>query len=121
MTPPRKPSVRSRDIRADFEAGEGKYRVWLKIEKLDDGVVCILGGGERSHVGGLVVAEPGKKPFVHRREGHYDDLVLLPIAESACARFNKTVTAVGGVHVDNATKAEIDILVANCMELAKCI
>jgi hypothetical protein len=29
------------------------------------------------------------------------------------------VVAVGGVHVDNATKKEIDLLVENCKKLAK--
>ena len=104
-----------------LEAGKGKYRVWLKIEKLDAGVVCILGGGERSHVGGCVIAEPGKKPKVLDVEGHYDVQVLLPIAEAACRKYNMPAAALGGVHIDKATESEIQILVANCEELAKCI
>ena len=104
-----------------ISGGEGKYRIWLKVERLGDGMVCILGGGERSHVGGVVVKEPGKEAKVIGVDGHYDDRVLLPIAEAASRKYNMTVAALGGVHVDNATKAEIDILVANCMELAKCI
>jgi hypothetical protein len=104
-----------------ISAGEGRYRVWLKIEKLDDGIVCILGGGERSHVGGVVVKEPGKDAKVLAIEGHFDDQVLKPIAEAASRKYNMTVTALGGVHIDKATKEEIERLVANCRELAKCI
>lgn len=104
-----------------ISAGDGKYRVWLKIERLDDGMVCILGGGERSHVGGVVVKEPGKAARVLSVEGHFDDQVLLPIADAASRKYNMVVTALGGVHIDKATKKEIELLVANCMELAKCI
>jgi len=102
-------------------SGEGKYKVWLEEKKLDDGIIYILGGGERSHIGGVVICEPDKPSNVIRLEGHYDDIVLKPIAEEACKKYNKKVVAVGGVHVDNASKDEINILVNNCKELVKCI
>jgi len=102
-------------------SGEGKYKVFLEEKKLDDDIIYILGGGERSHIGGIVVCEPGKKPQVLALEGHYDHVVLKPIAEEACKKYNKKVIAIGGVHVDNASKEEIDILVKNCKELVKCI
>jgi len=102
-------------------SGEGKYKVFLEEKKIDDDLIYILGGGERSHIGGVVICEPRKKPEVIRLEGHYDDIVLKPIAEAACKKYNKRVAAIGGVHVDNATEEEIDLLVKNCKELAKCI
>jgi hypothetical protein len=98
-------------------SGEGKYKVFLEKKHLDDDIVYILGGGEKSHIGGVVVCEPGKETQVLALEGHYDYMVLQPIAEEACKKFNKKVVAVGGVHVDNASKEEIDILVKNCREL----
>jgi len=102
-------------------SGEGKYKVFLEEKKLDKDIVYFLGGGQKSHIGGLVICEPGKKPQVIRLEGHYDDIVLKPIAEAACKKYKTKVVAVGGVHVDNATKEEIDLLVKNCKELVKCI
>ena len=102
-------------------SGEGKYKVFLEEKKLDDGLIYILGGGEKSHIGGFVLCEPGKEPQVVRLEGHYDDIVLKPIAEAACKKYKTRIVAVGGVHVDNATKKEIDLLVKNCEELVKCI
>ena len=54
-------------------------------------------------------------------EGHYDYKVLIPIAEAAADKYHKKVVAVGGVHVDDATEEEINILVSNCKELIKCI
>ena len=102
-------------------SGEGKYKVFLEKKKIDDDLMYIIGGGERSHIGGVVICEPNKESQIIRLEGHYDDIVLKPIAEAACKKFKKTVAAIGGVHVDNASKEEIDILVKNCMELVKCI
>ena len=102
-------------------SGEGKYRVFLEEKKIDNDLLYILGGGERSHIGGVVICEPNKEPQVIRLEGHYDDIVLKPIAEAACKKYNKKVAAIGGVHVDNASQKEIDVLVKNCKELVKCI
>jgi len=102
-------------------SGEGKYKVWLEQKKIDDDLIYILGGGEKSHIGGVVICEPGKPTNVIRLEGHYDDIVLQPIAEKACGKYKTTVVALGGVHVDNATEEEINTLVENCKELVKCI
>jgi len=98
-------------------SGEGKYKVWLEKHELDEGLVFILGGGERSHIGGIVLCEPGKNSEVIRLEGHYDDIVLKPIAEAACKKYDIKIVAVGGVHVDDATQDEIDLLVENCKKL----
>jgi hypothetical protein len=101
--------------------GEGKYKVFLEEKKIGTDLLYILGGGERSHLGGVVICEPGKKTHTIRLESHFDDIVLQPIAEAACNKFKVKVVAVGGVHVDNASQEEIDILVKNCKELVKCI
>ena len=94
--------------------GEGKYKVWLEQKKIGADILYIIGGGERTHIGGVVICEPGKKPQAIRLEGHYDDIVLQPIAEHACKKYKTKVVAVCGVHVDNATQEEIDVLVENC-------
>ena len=100
-------------------SGEEKYKVWLEEKKVGDNKVYILGGGEQTHIGGIVFCEPNKEPQVVRLEGHYDDIVLKPIAEAACKKYKTKVVAVGGVHVDNATKDEIETLVRNCIDLIK--
>ncbi len=100
-------------------SGNGKYKVWLKHEKIGNDLVFFLGGGERSHIGGVVICEPGKKTHIIRFTGHYDDTVLKPIAEIACKKYKTKVVGVGGVHIDHATKHEIDLLVKNCMKLVE--
>jgi hypothetical protein len=102
-------------------SGEGKYKVWLLKKKIGNDHVYLLGGGEKSHIGGVVVCEPDKPPQVIRLSGHYDDVVIKPIAEAACTKYKTKVLAVGGVHVDHASQKEINILVENCKRLIACI
>ena len=82
-------------------SGEGKYKVWLEQKNIGNDLLYVLGGG--------------------RLEGHYDDVVLKNIAEAACKQYKTNVVAVGGVHVDNATKDEIKLLIKNCNDLVKYI
>jgi len=102
-------------------SGKGRYKVFLEKKDLSDDLVYILGGGEKSHIGGAVICKPGQKPHVLSIGTHHDYIVLTTIAKRACKKYNKTVVAVGGIHIDNATKEEIGILVKNCKELEKCI
>ncbi|MGA1975458.1 MAG: hypothetical protein ABSG92_07460 [Conexivisphaerales archaeon] len=101
--------------------GKGECKVWLRKEKVGEDLVYILGGGERLHVGTAVVTEPGKKARVVKPGNHHDYMVLKPMAEAASKKYGRTVAAVGGVHVDNASKDEIEPLVASWKELIKCI
>ena len=100
-------------------AGKGKYKVFLEKKELDDDLIYILGGGEKSHIGGVVICEPEKDPKVIKLEGHYDYVVLEPISVKACKKYNKKVVCIGGIHIDNATKEEIEIIVNNCKDLTK--
>ena len=102
-------------------SGEGKYKVWLTETTVGEDRVYHLGGGERSHIGGIVICEPGKNAQVIRLEHHYDDIILQPLAETACKKYKTTVVAVGGVHIDNASKEEINQIIQNCKELTTCI
>ena len=98
-------------------SGEGRYRVWVEKHQIGSDLLFVLGGGERPHVGGAVICEPGKAPLVLSRPSHYDTVVLVIIATAACQKHHKTVVAVGGVHIEHASKEEIDILVQNCRAL----
>ena len=101
--------------------GEGKYHVWLKYQDIGIQKIYILGGGENSHIGGVTICEVGKEPQNTRIDGHHDCVVTEPIAVAACAKYKVKVLCLGGVHVDNASKEEIDILVSNCKELIQFI
>lgn len=95
-------------------SGEGKLQVFLEKKYVGSDILYILGGGQKTHIGGVVICEPDKKSQVVKLGSHYDHLVLKPLAEAACKKYDVTVVAVGGIHVDNATKEEIDIVIRNC-------
>jgi gallate decarboxylase subunit D len=97
-----------------ISSGSGKYRVWLEKHQLGSDLVFFLGGGERPHVGGMVVCEKGKPAQVVSLEGHYDAMVLTFLAEAACKKYGQTVVLIGGIHIDRASKDEIETLVQNC-------
>ena len=102
-------------------SGEGRYKVWLDIKKLHNDILLILGGGEQPHIGAIIVIEPGKKPQIIRIATHYDHQVLTPLAKAAQKKYKTTIVAVGGIHIDNASKEEIQIIVENCRRLIPCI
>ncbi len=102
-----------------ISAGKGKYRVWLKEVSHGDDVVLFLGGGEKPHIGSVVLSEPGKKTRVLNRKGHFDWMVAKPIASIICKKKKKPVVCISGIHVDDATKEEIEILKNNCKLLEK--
>ena len=102
-------------------SGKGRYKVFLKKKEFGDDLIFILGGGEKSHIGGAVICQPEQRPYVLTYQNHHDYIVLKSIAKNACKKYNKTVIAIGGIHIDNATSEEIQIIIKNCKELIKCI
>ena len=100
-----------------ISTGKGKYTVWLEQHNIGSDVLFILGGGEKTHIGSVVISEPNNPLTVHRFGNHLDHQVLTPLIEAARHHFNTTIVVVGGIHIDNATKQDIDILIQNCKEV----
>ena len=102
-------------------SGSGKHKVWLKRIELDEDLVYVVGGGEKSHIGSVIIKVPGENCSVISRKCHHDHEVLQPLAEAICEKYSQTVVVVGGIHVDDATEEDIQIIKDNCKELEKCI
>lgn len=100
-----------------ISTGKGKHQVWLEKKSIGPDFLFILGGGELTHIGGIVLCEPGQPVKIIRLGSHYDYQVLKPIAETACHHYHTTAVAIGGMHIDHATKEDINIILANCQEL----
>ena len=95
-------------------SGEGKTRVWLKKEKIEDDLLIIVGGGEKTHIGNVVMSAPGHKTQILKYDNHKDYVVLEPIAKKVCEKYKKVVVVVGGIHIENASKKDIELIIKNC-------
>ena len=108
--------------------GNGKYKIWLKEQKLDNGIVLIIGGGKQSHIGTVILSEPrmsrtGKgistTSQVINVFGHKEEDIAREFAEKICIKKKVPVLCVCGIHIDCATKKDIKILVSNAKKLLK--
>ena len=98
---------------------EGKFKVSLQAITSCDDLTVIIGGGEKPHIGSVVIASPNKsnnvKYTIWTEEGHKDNIVAEDVATELIKNFdfNKNVVVVAGLHIDNATKEDINRLVKN--------
>jgi gallate decarboxylase subunit D len=108
-----------------FSVGSGKFRIDVSLFMINGGIVAVVGGGERSHIGAVATAVPYTKAknrlpnsssSVITLPGHKDDVLAKSISEKLAKSLNQVVVVVAGVHVDNASKSDIELLVSNCME-----
>lgn len=105
------------------QAGEGKYTVSLAATVTGDGIIIQLLGGEKPHVGAVVIglprpslADPAQiscNAIVVPLLGHKDDEAAKPVAELVARLCNQPVAVVAGIHIDRATTADIDLLKKN--------
>jgi hypothetical protein len=112
------PRAKNRRLYAKF--GDGRHKVWAEAIAAGEDIVIFIGGGERPHVGSLSLADAGHAPFSASIPGHKDYLVSSKVATRVSKELGKTCAVVAGIHVDNATKPDIGLLLKNsdkCLDL----
>ncbi len=81
------------------------------------GISIYLCGGDRPHIGTAVLAEPRKSltgqgwsctSSVLNFCGHKDEDFARVLAETVCRKFRLPVNVCAGVHIDCATKEQLD-------------
>ena len=111
-----------------YRAGEGRLQVKMLVTITSDGLVAQVYGGDKTHIGAVAIsnprpglADPGKiscSTIVVPLLGHKDDEIAKPVAEVIAKTWGSPVLLVVGIHVEKASKREIDILINNCKEAA---
>lgn len=106
-----------------YQAGTGRYRVWGAAWETGQGVVFGLFGGDRPHVGTVVVGLPRPSlrdprlpsctSSVFNLVGHKEEELVRPLAEEATRRLRQPVVVVAGIHVDAATDQDLQLLIDN--------
>lgn len=107
--------------------GEGKYTLEAVIIQSEDGFSVYLGGGEKPHVGSIVLCQPrpslkedgslSSTTSVLNIVGHKDECLARPLAEKLCQTMNQTVVVTAGVHIENAASEDIMLFLKLAEEL----
>lgn len=104
-------------------AGKGMRRVEATAVVAGRDVVVTLGGGTAPHVGAVALAQA--RPSLNRPQatsatssvltllGHKDDVVAREAAERLAVACGGTAVVAAGLHVDQASPADLRALVAN--------
>jgi hypothetical protein len=107
----------------EIREGSGRHGILLRLWETEHGWIGGLTGGELSHVGGVVLANP--RPSLSGSgtscdiwaiplPGHLDCDVAVPLVRRFCARIGVPITLTVGIHVDNATKEDLVAIRSNC-------
>ena len=112
-------------------AGDGRYTVHVDAFSTEGkGLCAFLYGGENPHNGGTVVAVPRLKSnsthdhdftadiWISAVPHHKDTEIAVPIAKLMAVQLNEPISLTAGIHIDKASREEINLLCQNCQEAA---
>ncbi len=96
-----------------ISAGEGRYTVTLQSHKIGKDRLIIITGGEEEHIGSATLIEEKGHLQTIIKKGHQDHVVSEKMANIIYDTIGKDLLVVCGIHIDDASKEEIDILIDN--------
>lgn len=110
-----------------YSFGEKPFRVEACVAECGRDLVVICGGGTRYHTGAVAVATVNPKiknstlleatATTVGIPGHKEDQIAREAALRLSKKYQVTTTLAVGIHVDDASSKEIDILVSNFYNL----
>ncbi len=111
--------------------GEGRTKLHLIAIFSGDDLIVVIFGGDRPHIGSVTVAYP---PFTDEEKkkkgkegvvldtiplpGHKDYVVSEMVAEKVSRVLGRVVAVSAGIHIEKASKAEIEEVLKNSEKLA---
>lgn len=106
-----------------FRAGSGRHVLEAAAVVCGAGVTVTLASAEHGHVGATAQALPREEPgrtattSVLAVPGHKDDIPAREMAAELATRLGVPVAVSAGMHVDDASREDIEVLLANAREL----
>ena len=94
-----------------ISAGEGRYSVRLESYDIGKDMLIVITGGEEDHIGSATLIEAKGHLQTMIKKGHQDHVVSEKMANIIYDTIGKDLLVVCGIHIDDASKEEIDILV----------
>jgi hypothetical protein len=92
-------------------AGSGRTEVFLELRAQGRDFLLLIGGGQ-THVGAVAVVSAGAAEVIVV-PGHKEGPLASRCARKVALASGRTCAAVGGIHQDQATREEIEAIVAN--------
>jgi len=99
-----------------ISAGEGRYTVTLQSHKIGKDKLVIITGGEEEHIGSATLIEEKGHLQTMIKKGHKDHIVSEKMANIIYDKIGKDLLVICGIHIEDASKEEIDSLVRNAKE-----
>ena len=96
-----------------ISAGEGRYRVRLESYAIGKDRLVILTGGEEEHIGSATLVEAKSHLQTMIKRGHQDHVISEKTANMIYDKMGEDLLVICGIHIDDASTEEIDILVHN--------
>jgi len=113
----------------NIESGTGKHKVYLFATVTDGGIMTVLVGGEKPHLGAVVLSVPRQSlanpetvsctSSVIPLTGHKDDEAAKPLAELLARKTSVPVSVSAGIHVDHADAEDIRKLKENSVDCGR--
>jgi len=98
--------------------GEGRFCIKLFYQDIGEDKLIIITGGEKEHIGSATLIEIGGFVQSFSKKEHKDYIVSEKIANIIYEEIGKELVVICGIHIDNASKEEINILIGNTQ---KCV
>jgi gallate decarboxylase subunit D len=111
----------------------GFYETKLTCEYslLGNDLLLVIYGGTHPHIGAVALGIPRESLMdsnahsasvsILTLTGHKDDEIAREIARSTAASLRRVVTVIVGIHLDQATEAQIQSFIINARSLAQLI
>jgi hypothetical protein len=107
--------------------GDDIYKVVAEVKIIGDDLMISVWGGTKPHIGSISVSvpRPGLKDgtgmsstsSVINLIGHKDEVIARKFSEQLAAKFNRNAIATAGVHIDDITDNQINIIMQNITAL----
>ena len=117
--------------RSEFKitAGTGKYTIEMIVSLVGRDIIAFIYGGDRPHVGAvaLAVPRPSLKDNLKTSStssiitviGHKEGDIAKMASEALASSMNRVAVVSAGLHIDNASEADIRKLLANAKAIVK--
>ena len=107
--------------------GDDIYKVVAEVKIIGDDLIISVWGGTKPHIGSISVSvpRPGLKDSTSMSStssvinliGHKDEVVARKFSEQLATKFNRNAIATAGIHIDDITENQINIIMQNITDL----